>query len=753
MFDFINYTYSGLLSIVAALMGLACPLIIGRVEAIDKRYHSSLLTRRFMHEVSFIGFAILIALNIVSSIIVPFLMDESELGKWYLLVQSGLMTLLLASLFILFYDMLQYADRQKLQELILEDYHKAEKKNDNTKQEIYFNQWVDLVPSLVASADDTVERSVYDEWERMVIVYYKNRNEKKVFDDYFLEGLTRINENLCQSKRRLMSVNNANSIVTSLFYLDMPMSDKHYGYLWKNLLLQVYYDRDEWLMTYWEAASQRYQLFVEQKEELEKERWDFLEFNIFFVAMLLQQKKYELVKRMLTYTRTVPESYPLVPSTISRILASFNRIYRTSQEPVKFLYYESRYHMPNMYGISDGKILGAAYSYLALLMYRVYTLIWNYGEDYALNSGLSSRGLYLNDIRQWEEVLQILKYWLKVLKEENNKSLMDIVNYDDDTISELSARGYEHIPNPDQIIQDTENIVKKAKEDITKNQPLSKDIVKNLNEEVVRIINNAVMPFTPFLKGESKENTECEVNRLLCSTSQPYPRAAFLDNPDICYVNIEETITYASINAFLLEMGRRFFMMHRSAVYTISFDDLPKALSKLKLNAKYAILSFGFNWDNLVAENNMIEKIDQSTWRYGRTKIYEIPSNYRLFERMLYIIRVEDIPSLIFTKPSEGLIQKYQLGQINEDHEIWTSILDLKNHPELHEPIKELGEKIDEYSLFTLGWEPVIRQKKDVKVIAIKVWYKLFDEGNPDEIGDIKPIEPKVKRNKNGEQE
>ena len=55
--------------------------------------------------------------------------------------------------------------------------------------------------------------------------------------------------------------------------------------------------------------------------------------------------------------------------------------------------------------------------------------------------------------------------------------------------------------------------------------------------------------------------------------------------------------------------------------------------------------------------------------------------------------------------------------------------------------------------MFTLGWEPVIRQKKDVKVIAIKVWYKLFDEGNPDEIGDIKPIEPKVKRNKNGEQE
>ena len=38
----------------------------------------------------------------------------------------------------------------------------------------------------------------------------------------------------------------------------------------------------------------------------------------------------------------------------------------------------------------------------------------------------------------------------------------------------------------------------------------------------------------------------------------------------------------------------------------------------------------------------------------------------------------------------------------------------------------------------------------DLRVGSLR---KLFDEGNPDEIGDIKPIEFKVKRNKKGEQE
>ena len=737
MFEFVNYTYSGLLSIIAAIIGLACPLVIGRIDAIDKRYHSTLLTRRFMHEPSFLSFAILTILNIVFSIIVPFMMDESNFCRWYLVAQSVMMVLHLTSLFVLFYYMLQYADQQKLQKLILADYHEAEEKKGDKNKEAFFNQWVDLVPSLVASADDTIERSVYDEWERMVIGYYKNRNEQKIFDDYFLEGLTRINEKLCQSERRFMSINNANSIVTSLFYLDMPMPDKHYGYLWKNLLLQVLYDRDEWLMAYWETATQRYQLFIELDEKLEKEKWDFLEFNIFFVAMLLQQKKYELVKRMLTYTRTLPESYPLVPSTVSHILATLNKIYKTSQEPARFTYYESRYHMPNMSGICEGKILGAAYSYLALLMYRVYTLIWNYGKDNALNLDIPSNGLFLADIRQWEESLQILKHWLTVLKEEKNKSLMDIINYDKDTFKKLSARGYKQVPDPDQIIKDAENIIKIAKKRTTRNQPISINIKEKINNEIVRIMHNALKPFAPFINKAADRNIEGV--SLHCSSYQPYPRKAFLENSDISYVNIEENISYESINAFILEIGRRFFTMHRSAAYTISYDDLPKALGKLNLNAEYAILSFGFNWDNLSAENDKIKKNNQ-VWQLGLTNIYEIPCNHRLFERRLYVIRVEDIPSLEFRKLSEDIRKKYDLHQQDKDLEIWTSILELKDYPEFHEPLKELGEKIDEYSLLSLGWEPVIKLKDNVSVVAIKVWYKLLDEGNPDDVENVKPV-------------
>ena len=738
MFEFVNYTYSGLISIIATLIGLAIPLIISRIEAIDKRYHSTLLTSRFIEGPTFISFACITAINLVFSLLIPYLLDESELGKWYIFVQSGLTAVLLASLLVLFYDMLLYTDRQKLQKQILADYHHAEKNRNEAKMEKYFNQWVDLVPEVLKSADDRVAQSVYDEWEKIVITYYQNRANKKEFDEYFLVGLTRINENICQNKRRLISISNGNPIVNSLLYLDMPMSVKHYGYLWKNLLLQVYYDRDEWLMAYWEAATQRYQLFVEQNEKLQNEKWDFLEFNIFFLAMLLQQNKYDLVKQILSYTRTLPESYPLVPSTISEILSTFNRIYKTSEEPGRFLYYESRFYMPNMYGINDGKILGAAYSYLALLMYRVYTLHWNYGADFALSPGLSSRSLYLSDVRQWEETLHILKHWLKVLKEEKNKTLLEVVNYSDDTIPNLS-KGGKSIPNPDDIIQDAENIIKKTKENIKVNQPLSNNIVKLLNEEIVRIMHNSMESFAPFINAKSKDKDRKE-EPLYCSVSQPYPRVAFLEKPDVSYVNIDETITFSAINTFLFEIGRRLYMTRRSNAYTISYDNISDAIRKLKLGERYVILSVGFSLTNIAWGDKSVEEINQMTWRIGKTMIYEIPCPNRVFQRMLYAIKKEDMPQLIFQAPNEEMVKKYDLKLLDPVYEIYSSILDLKDHPELHERVQELGEKIDEHSLLTLGWTPIIRVKNNYSVIAIKAWHKLLDSGNPDDIEDVKAV-------------
>ena len=53
MFDFVNNTYSGVLSILSTLFGLSYPLVIGCIEKIDDKFGSTKLSERFMREFSF----------------------------------------------------------------------------------------------------------------------------------------------------------------------------------------------------------------------------------------------------------------------------------------------------------------------------------------------------------------------------------------------------------------------------------------------------------------------------------------------------------------------------------------------------------------------------------------------------------------------------------------------------------------------------------------------------------------------------
>lgn len=82
MFDFLNYTYSGVLSILSALFGLSYPLILGCVEKIEVKYHSTKLTARFLEEKAFKGFKVLLILNLVLAVVFPFMMDGCQHSRY-----------------------------------------------------------------------------------------------------------------------------------------------------------------------------------------------------------------------------------------------------------------------------------------------------------------------------------------------------------------------------------------------------------------------------------------------------------------------------------------------------------------------------------------------------------------------------------------------------------------------------------------------------------------------------------------------
>lgn len=78
MFDFVDNTYSGVLSILSCLLGMSYPLIVGCIEKIDSRFHSTKLTERFLREISFKMFRRMLVVNLIVAVVAPFVMDGNS---------------------------------------------------------------------------------------------------------------------------------------------------------------------------------------------------------------------------------------------------------------------------------------------------------------------------------------------------------------------------------------------------------------------------------------------------------------------------------------------------------------------------------------------------------------------------------------------------------------------------------------------------------------------------------------------------
>lgn len=430
MFDFVNYTYSGILSILSTLFGLSYPLVIGCIEKIDDKFGSTKLSERFMSEISFKCFKTSLVINLVMAVLFPFLMDGSGHARIIIGTQCVGAIILVSCALFLFSKIITYYNITDLQREILDNYNSAVSKKDKEKEEKYFTQWVDLSGKLLKSVDNELVQSVYRVLSNYVVrKHMENKGKALVFDQYYYEGVSRINEYLSKGKSKPISVNNGNSILTSLILMDSVVSETTYRYLWRNLRTQMFYNKDEWIMEYWKMASQKIGLFMkpihqyiydedgkpytqEQIEDNQKQRENFMEFHIMLCSMLIQEKKHRLLELMLSFTQSEPPSYPLVPSNLSDIIDTFNKINHNSF--VDPFYYESRYQMPNMHGITEGKIVGAANCYLALLAYRIYVIRWNYGYESVLNTGALPDNL--SELNTLKENLDVFKRWLERIK-------------------------------------------------------------------------------------------------------------------------------------------------------------------------------------------------------------------------------------------------------------------------------------------------------------------------------------------------
>jgi len=750
MFDFVNYTYAGVLSILSALFGLSYPLILGCIEKIDAKYRSTRLSARFLDELVFTAFKWSLVVNLLMAVTIPFLMDGWEHARWLIVVQCLAAVVMIYYAFQLFNKIIAYYDAAKLQKEILADYHKAVKAADKEKESKYFTQWSDLTAVLLSSADETLVQSVYEEWYDYVVRKYGGKKNRPLeLDDYFYDAVTRINENLCKGERKPISVNNGNSILTSLIEHDSYVTDKTYRYLWKNLRLQLFYGRDEWIMAYWKMASQKYDFYMgslstferddetgenyteKQVEERKHQREAFMEFHLMLCAMLLQQGKYKMLEQMMFYTQSQPPSYPLVPSDLADVLYWFE--FMNEERLWDITYYEVRYPMPDMHGITDGKIIGAANNYIALLVYRLYVLQYPYGRDFAFRT----MGLPDNQAKlaKYKRDLGVLQYWLEKIKKD--KDALKAIRVTD--LNNDIADVEKEVGTPYQIVEGIMKEIDEKINDLKENQPNDPEKVEKLENEVNGKMLMAMAPYGDIL-GKRYGFEKCY--QLTSAISQIYESTAFQANPEIGHGGIAECVFDGIWHTFSHLFGSAFYQERMQADYTVDSGVLFDAIDKMGVGESHFAIVFGIYLDYYTDKVEGLEKVEDRIYTYKgmRMVLFEPPSHY--FSKRIYVTRIEDRPCLDFQEPIDNQIQKLELKRFN-GYELWMSVQKVEGHEEnlSEEYLKKLGDDKNKYSLFHAIWYPKLYFKENYNMVCLKVNYRVSDEGTPDSLDKIRPFE------------
>lgn len=752
MFDFTNYTYSGMLSIVAAVFGIAYPQINASIERIDDKYGSSLLTTRLKNEKAFAIFNVLLVVNLIIAVVNPFLLDQSKCCYIYIAIQTIATIFLIGCFFHLFEIIRMYNDAETLHVNIWNDYKIAVGKSSK-KASVHFMEWVDLISYILRSTNRNAARNVYDKWVEYITEFHKSHIGTKVrYDNYAYDGITKINENLCRLSYEPMSINNGNAFLTALLYPDGFISEDTYTILWANLRLQVFYGKDEWVMDYWEQTSQKYDLNTsnvseysinpqtntyyteEEVKQHNEERKRFLEFHVMFCAMLLQQGKYLLLKRILSFTQSLPPAYPLIPSTLAECFEMFsylNRLYTN----YPFLL-DRRYPMPQLKGIISGKILGAANTYIALLTYRLYALpYYPFGVGYVFSLPATPQNSM--DIHKEKDNIDALKFCIrKIESKKEYLSCIDIVHITE-AISNINRIYHEKVKCLDCYIDDYINRLDEKDKDLRVNQLYDDKIVEKLEKEIYNEISSELDKYQLFYNNPKTDNTK--VYRINASVCQLYPNQAFVDKPSVSYVDIDTNIS-DGVKYKFSHFFATTFLQHATPQLNIASQDLFKAFDKLKLNNDYIIISFGVYWDYHVERNDNFVKKNDRVYSYDNIHIYNYKCGSKSLSDYIFILEKKYLPYLEFVEPSNEWTEKYHLNKIGKNLNIWLGLLKIADHKSLlaEKEFENIDGDPNELSLFSCVVLANIHWIPSAKVLCIKNMHFGRDNGNNEKVENIK---------------
>lgn len=277
-FEFSNSAVSSLNSIFATVMGIAYPLILQAIERIDSKYKSTRLVRRFIKEPTFVNYQCLLVLSIFLAICSIFFLNMFDGCPSYIMafvsIHSIVTLLLLGQTAFLIHLVQAYYDPEALlKKLIGAD--KSGMKKDSTEEannpNLNLLETFDIAKYAIHEDDEELFRKtttkVYESFDLYVTQEIQKEEVMKTglnFTPVQVDLMKQIVHMICKTEQNFFSTDINLIFVWYPGTSYLPLSDSTRALIWSFFKQIVVAGKDEWIINYWQYASQYYQLKLEE---------------------------------------------------------------------------------------------------------------------------------------------------------------------------------------------------------------------------------------------------------------------------------------------------------------------------------------------------------------------------------------------------------------------------------------------------------------------------------------------------------
>ena len=610
MFNFFSNTYSAVVTIFAALLGISFPLILQSIQRIDEKYDSAVISDRFEDENIYNIFKWLLYIYAVIVCIVPFVLSflsNVEMEYW---VNSFLLLYLLCiimTLVILFdriskyYNiekLLSYLSSKKIESdiLIFWDVMRFASKAEN--EHLYKTAIIEVFGYFVKEQEDSKDKKE--------IVY-----SASLYQVLYEMGSAVGNP---QQQSFIYNRNDIISILYNTVITNAKISQQTFNCIWFMLNNASFVSNINWLKTYWTYANQ-YMRFRKMKcdnEDKQEYLKEFYVFNVMFGAMLTYHRNYSTLNYIMSFSQNLPLSFPLIPGTFSKIIECVDNICNMNNQWLTPMGLESKYSIK---GLDEGvnasnEIAKTAYKYLSLLFIR----LWSY-KDYNINYNEPLEIPYIdNSINKNEQLIKISK---------------TIKEYIDTWYSsgELNNLGLWNLPSKSDVLALLDNYITSLE---NKNNELDKQ--NGYDEERLGYICN------DFLKFNAQNYIEIPTQEELPSKENSMPTTV-------------EVIGTIDVERRYLQKGRSEILGGIGDILASRLDNNLKHIYLQYLRNSFTIEERKVQLDNLnpeldclqLTKDDCIIEIAYSSDLRTAAKVFRIMNG---FQKSVFVCKMADLPSL-----------------------------------------------------------------------------------------------------------